>query len=326
MPIGQLLNGIIQAFPSVAGTINGSQSAGGGTQSGGGSSYGYNTAQSINRSQSSGYSNIAGREATASAANAAAIANKYAKDQFKDVMEYNAREAQKQREWEEMMANTIYTRSVKNMREAGINPILAAGMGLSGASVGSGAAASVSQPQTFMGQTFAEQNSANQAWSAGNSTSYGENSSSYGYSGSSWNNSESGLATGIRQMQELLGGMANGINAGKIVKDATEAIYNAERKLNDTIYNNSKTYREENSSSIMDWFGNKFHTFLANNGIGAKTWKDLPTNSETYLAIRNYLDNGWKGLNKHESALVHNAMNKGLVTKEDFANWQNRKG
>lgn len=79
-------------------------------------------------------------------------------------MGFNAEEAQKVRDWQERMANTIYTRSVANMREAGINPILAANMGLSGAQVGSGATASLGGvPSAPLAQSFMDSWSASSA-------------------------------------------------------------------------------------------------------------------------------------------------------------------
>lgn len=53
---------------------------------------------------------------------------------------YNAKEAQKQRDFEERMSNTQYSRAVKQLRELGLNPYLAV-QGISG-NVPSGVAAS----------------------------------------------------------------------------------------------------------------------------------------------------------------------------------------
>lgn len=320
-----MANGLLAMVPSLAGSLNGSQSANGSQISGGGSSYGYNTARSINRSQSSGYSNTFGTEASERAANAAAVANKYQTDLMNKAMEFNSNEAAKQREWEERMANTIYTRSVANMREAGINPILAASMGLSGASVGSGAAASISTPGAFMGQTFADTNSANQAWSAGDSYSHGENSSSNGYSGSSWGNSESGLATGLRQMQQYLGNAIDAFASSKTVKEATEGMEKAGDMLGKTMANNSNTYNEEHAKDGIEWLGAKFEEYLSKGGLIDKNWKNLNTDSEMYLAIRHWLDDGWNGLAPYEKKEVQNAINQGYVSEKDRINYLNGK-
>jgi hypothetical protein len=52
----------------------------------------------------------------------------------------SAKEAKKQRKWMEYMSNTAHQREVKDLRAAGLNPILS-GFGGSGANVGGGAAA-----------------------------------------------------------------------------------------------------------------------------------------------------------------------------------------
>lgn len=56
--------------------------------------------------------------------------------------QFNASEAQKQRDWEEQMSSTAYQRQVADMRSAGINPAVAMSNGAGGASTPSGSVAS----------------------------------------------------------------------------------------------------------------------------------------------------------------------------------------
>lgn len=77
-------------------------------------------------------------------------ANETQKELQRIAAEYNAREAEKNRKWQEQMSNTAYQRAVEDMRKAGINPILAAQNG--GASIGAGASASIGAPSASMAQ------------------------------------------------------------------------------------------------------------------------------------------------------------------------------
>lgn len=169
---------------------------------------GYSTGGSVNSAQSQSYSHTYGREASATGATQAALANNTAQANWEKAAQYNAEQARIQREWQERMANTVYQRSVEDMKKAGINPILAANMGLGTANVGSGATASMSDANAFMGQTFAEQNSASRSQS----------------SGSSWENSENGIATLARDLGEVASNLWNAANSSQTFNISIDAL------------------------------------------------------------------------------------------------------
>lgn len=223
------------AIANALGSVLGSLSSG--TSSGGSQNSAYGT----NQSQSSSVSNTYGSEASITSQQAANVANAEQWNMMQAAMEFNAAEAQKQRDWQEEMANTIYTRSVKNMIEAGINPILAASMGLSGASVSSGATANISTPSAFMGQTFADQSSASQ------SSSLGENYSS----GSSWESSRYGLAEGLDQIADLITGTIDSINSANVLE-------NTMNKLGEATQNKISDFKEgvkNSADSLLNALG-----------------------------------------------------------------------
>lgn len=134
-----------------------------------------------NMSQSTSNSRTYGNAATSQSINSAAAANQLAMQNWQAATNYNAEEAAKQRAWLERMSNTVYQRTVKDMREAGINPILAANMGLGTASVSGASTATMGNPMSYMASTYPESQSASQSTSEGYSNSYSQSLSGLAY-------------------------------------------------------------------------------------------------------------------------------------------------
>lgn len=277
---GSIASGLTNSLfnNGLANAISGSSSNSSGYtdswREGGSQNSAYSVSGSENNAESNSWGNVAGLEASANSAIEAERAHERQKELLQMAQEYNSREAEKQRNWQADMANTVYTRSVKNMIEAGINPILAANLGLSAGNVSSGASASVGTPSSFMGQTFAEQNTASHSASTGssfsNSSQKGSSFTSGGSHSEDWSNSRSGLAEGLLQMADISEAAYNAITSSEALKwtmenfgDGRNLIGNMFEKAKDAIAEGVENFQEGFKPNYNNYgdhgFGNLVH-------------------------------------------------------------------
>lgn len=170
-------------------------------------------------------SNTAGVAASKTAQQVTAATNASAYNAWKEAAEYNAEQARIQREWQERMANSVYQRTVEDMRKAGINPVLAAGMGLGTAAVSGGSAASISPSQVYNAQTFPESNSASQSY------------------GNSWNQSESGLMTFAGALTSLGKSLIESLSSSKTIQLSIEGLKNGWEDFKDYAGDTAERYK-----------------------------------------------------------------------------------
>lgn len=191
--------------------------------------------------RASSFSQTYGTDASLRAQAAATSANNAANAAWEQAAAYNAEQARIAREWQERMSNTVYQRTVKDMVKAGINPILAANMGLGTASTSSAASASMGNPQSYMASTFADSQSASQS------------------SGSSWNESLSGLA----YLADAIGGAIEKITGSQKIEIAIDGLMNAAGydtngdgsvKTDEKVANVVSSFTNKTPMEILDMF------------------------------------------------------------------------
>ena len=172
-------------------------------------------------SDSSSQSTTYGREASAEDIKRAAEANAIQEAMWKAQADYNATEAQKDRDFQAYMANTSYQRVVKDMIAAGLNPMLAVQNG--GAATPTGAMASSGLAQAHKATTYAQVESSSKSHSESHSKSESKSkshsesqSSSYqkGYSEGA-NSAHSETTNNAREFIKNLDGLLNGGSSGK---------------------------------------------------------------------------------------------------------------
>lgn len=133
-------------------------------------------------SQSKNVSNTFGSEASARDFEYAQEANKVQRALWNDQADYNAKQAQIDRDFQERMANTAYQRAVLDLKAAGLNPILA--VQSMGAATPVGAMASSGMASAYKGNSFADQSaygsSSSSAWERSRSGSHNESHSKNG--------------------------------------------------------------------------------------------------------------------------------------------------
>lgn len=213
--------------------------------------YEWSWGDSESNSWGENYSNTYGSAATAKDIELAREQNALQQNLWNQAADYNAKQAEADRAWQERMSNTAYQRAVKDLLAAGLNPILA--VGNMGASTPVGAMTSMAANQAYRanvqadsmsygssgsnawsrnrGEGGSRSRSSSESWNAGKSHNEGGGSSwsSEGSHSESQNTSESKTRTQLASAAEkavdlgkdAIGFMGNLVNNGGSAKSST---------------------------------------------------------------------------------------------------------
>lgn len=263
-------------FGGLQGTSGWSQggSQGIGESWGSSASYGYSDSasdafgDSWSQQVSDAYSRTYGAQASAQDVINAAKANEIQRDMWTLQAAYNAKEAERNRQYQAEMSNTAYQRAVRDLKAAGLNPILA--VQNMGASTPTGGAANAGLASAHKAQAYADSESRstgrgssgshNESKSRGKSENW-SNSSSYSYNQSmGWEMAQSTnnikeVAQKAMDSMSALGTVAAAANIFTSPNSANSVLINKAKSL---LTNTPNSYQKNKATTVTSKTGKTF--------------------------------------------------------------------